>query len=214
MDSGGCLISVLFSWLVVGVLCSRQTDIWASGRGQRSGVGICWLNTQIVRGLPACLAGCLSGRMDGWREGGMERTAGTVGKIPWPYQPGWGIGPTKAQHQPNPTQRLVQPLHPKQTPSSLKLTLFPNLTASYYEAPTFFPDCNPPPWGDIEHGSRLLDERLKGRTRGISFFTLWGPTPGITGTSSSHFLPAAQVHNSNCQEGKGPQTSLNPQLLL
>lgn len=69
-----------------------------------------------------------------------------------------------------------------------------------------------------EDGSRLLDEGLKERTRGISFFLFFsflrGPTPGITRTKQFTFcLPAARIHNSNCQESKGPWRSLNPQLL-
>ncbi len=51
-------------------------------------MGICWLNTQIVRGLLICLASSVSGGMDGSRDGGMARTAVTVRKIPWPNQPG------------------------------------------------------------------------------------------------------------------------------
>lgn len=77
MDSGGCLISVLFSWLDVGF--PAAVNLIYGRRGEAKG-----MEWGFVGPTPRYREARMSGWMDEGMGGGMDGTAVTVRKIPWP----------------------------------------------------------------------------------------------------------------------------------
>lgn len=131
---------------------------------------------------------------------GMDRTTFSVRKIPWPNHNGPTLSPTPMPSMPKmgaastsnsastAPSKLYNPIHQPAIRQHLHLA------------------CNPPPRRGIERmEASCWKKGWKEEWAGFlwGFFSLRGPTPGITGAKQFTFpLPAAQIHNSDCQESK------------